>query len=96
MTVAPLKALFQINVFLNVVLKIRAQRIAGRLLIAAPLIAPTETVERVLRIVVVRAAAAEKAFQRAWTTNPVVSPVLMQQNLWPMICSGGVMPLRRL
>ena len=35
MTVVPLKALSQINVFPNVVLKIRAQRIAGRLLIAA-------------------------------------------------------------
>ena len=70
MTVAPLKALFQINVFLNVVLKIRAQRIAGRLLIAAPLIAPTETVERVLRIVVVRAAAAEKRFSARGRQTP--------------------------
>jgi hypothetical protein len=96
MTVAPLKALFQINVFLNVVLKIRAQRIAGRLLIAALLIAPTETVERVLRIVVVRAAAAVKAFQHAWTTNPVVSPVLTPRRLLPMIFFGGVMSLRRL
>jgi hypothetical protein len=96
MTVAPLKVRFQINVFPNVVLKIRAQRIAGRLLIAALLIAPMETVERVLRSVVVRAAAAVKAFQHAWTTNPVVSRVRMPQRLLPMICFGGVTPLRLL
>jgi hypothetical protein len=96
MTVVPLKALSQINVFPNVVLKIRAQRIAGRLLIAALQIAPTEIVERVLRSVMVREVAAVKAFQHAWTTNPVVSPVLMPLRLLPMICSGGVMPLRLL
>jgi hypothetical protein len=96
MTVVPLKALSQINVFPNVVLKIRVQRIAGRLLIAALLIAPTETVEHVLRSVVVRAEAAVKAFQHVWTTNPVVSPVLMRRRLLPMICFGGVMPLRLL
>ena len=101
MTVAPLKALSQINVFPNVVLKIRAQRIVvllliAVLLIAARLIAPMESVERVLRSVVVRAAAAVKAFQHAWTTNPVVSRVLMPRRLLPMTCSGGVMPLRRL
>ena len=96
MTVAPLKALSQINVFPNVVLKIRAQRIAGRLLIAALLIAPMEIVERVLRSVVVRASAALKAFQHAWTTNPVVSRVRMRQSLLPMICFGGVTPLRLL
>jgi hypothetical protein len=95
-TVAPLKALSQINAFPNVVLKIRAQRIAGRLLIAALQIAPTEIVERVLRSVMVREVAAVKAFQHAWTTNPVVSPVLMPLRLLPMICSGGVMPLRLL
>ena len=38
MTVVPLKALSQINVFPNVVLKIRVQRIVGHLLIAALLI----------------------------------------------------------
>jgi hypothetical protein len=95
-TVAPLKALSQINAFPNVVLKIRAQRIAVRLLIAALQIAPTEIVERVLRSVMVREVAAVKAFQHAWTTNPVVSPVLMPLRLLPMICSGGVMPLRLL
>ena len=95
MTVAPLKA-SQINVFPNVVLKIRAQRIAVPLLIAALLIALTESVERLLLSVVVMAAAAVKAFQHAWTTNPVVSPVLMRRRLLPMICFGGVMPLRLL
>jgi hypothetical protein len=95
-TVALLKALSQINAFPNVVLRIRAQRIAGRLLIAALQIAPTEIVERVLRSVMVREVAAVKAFQHAWTTNPVVSPVLMPLRLLPMICSGGVMPLRLL
>jgi hypothetical protein len=96
MTVAPLKVLSQINVFPNVVLKIRAPRIAVPLLIVALLIALTESVERLLLSVVVMAAAAVKAFQLAWTTNPEVSPVLMPRRLCPMICSGGVMPLRRL
>jgi hypothetical protein len=94
--VVPLKALSQINVYPNVVLKIRAQRIVGHLLIAALLIVPTESDERVLRNVVVRAAAAAKSFQDTWMTNRAVSRVLMPQRLWPMICSGGVMPLRRL
>ena len=94
--VVPLKALSQINVYPNVVLKIRVQRIVGHLLIAALLIVPTESDERVLRNVVVRAAAAAKSFQDTWMTNRAVSRVLMPQRLWPMICSGGVMPLRRL
>ena len=94
--IVPLKALSQINVYPNVVLKIRVQRIVGHLLIAALLIVPTESDERVLRNVVVRAAAAAKSFQDTWMTNRAVSRVLMPQRLWPMICSGGVMPLRRL
>ncbi len=62
--VAPLKVRFQISVFLNDVLSSRAQRIAARLLIAGLPIAPMESVERVLRNVVVRAEAAAKGFLR--------------------------------
>ena len=102
MTVVPLKALSQINVFPNVVLKIRAQQIVvllliAVLLIAARLIAPMESVERVLRRVVVRAAEAVKGLLRhVWTTSLVVSQAHMPRRLWPMTCSGGVMPHRRL
>jgi hypothetical protein len=97
MTVVPLKALSQINVFPNVVLKIRAQQIVGHLLIAALLIAPMESVEPVLRRVVVRAAEAVKGLLRhVWTTSLVVSQAHMPRRLWPMTCSGGVMPHRRL
>jgi hypothetical protein len=95
--VAPLKVRSQISVFLNDVLKIRAQRIAGHLLIAGRQIAPMESVEHVLQNVVVRAAAAAKGFLRhVWTINLVVSRVHMPRRLWPMTCSGGAMPLRRL
>ena len=96
-TVAPLKVHSPIGVFLNDVLKIRAQRIVGHLLIAGPLIAPMESVERVLRNVVVRAAAVAKGFlPNVWTTNLVVSRVHMPRRLWPTTCSGGAMPPKRL
>ena len=96
-TVAPLKVHSPIGVFLNDVLKVRAQRIVAHLLIAGPLIAPMESVERVLRNVVVRAAAVAKGFlPNVWTTNLVVSRVLMPRRLLPMTCSGGAMPPKRL
>jgi hypothetical protein len=97
MTVALLKVRSQISVFRNAVLEIRAQQIAGHLLIAALLIAPMESVEPVLRRVVVRAAEAVKGLLRhVWTTSLVVSQAHMPRRLWPMTCSGGVMPHRRL